>query len=194
MVVSCEEVWREISRYLDGEVPSDLRAAIEEHIGGCKHCAAVLDGTRNVIQLYGDERMLEVPLGFSHRLHRRLEGSMQGSRRSFLGWMVAAVAGVVLAGGFEAARSSSIGRSELRSQHAQPGAGVPPDMMVVVAGNGKTFHLAGCPFIHNKAGVRYMVAREALQEGYAPCVRCMRKYLDADRVSSARGVSKMSRS
>jgi hypothetical protein len=176
MVVNCEEVWREISNYLDGDVSPDMRAAIDAHVSGCKHCTAVLDGTRNVVQLYGDERMLEVPLGFSHRLHRRLEGNMPGSRRSFLGWMVAATAGVVLIGGFEVARSSS-GPRNLRSEHAQPRAGVPPDMMVLVASEGKTFHVAGCPFIHDKAHVRTMVAREAEREGYAPCVRCLKKYL-----------------
>ena len=181
MVVKCEEVWREISNYLDGDVSPDLRAAIDEHVRGCKGCAAVLDGTRNVVQLYGDERMLEVPLGFSHRLHRRLEGNKPGNRRSFLGWMVAAAAAVLVVGGFEAARSSSLERSldngDLRSEHAQPGAGVPPDMMVLVTSEGKTFHVAGCTFIHDKAHVRTLVAREAEREGYVPCVRCLKKYL-----------------
>src|ERR1700730_3744209 len=177
MVVSCEEVWREISNYLEGEVDASLCAAMEDHLRGCKHCTAVLDGTRNVVQLYGDERMLEVPLGFSHRLHRRLEGNMPSSRRGFLGWMVAAAAGVVLVSGFEAARSSSPGHPALRSEHAQPGVGVPPDMMVLISSGGKTFHVAGCPFIHAKPQVRMLVAREAVREGYAPCVRCMKKYL-----------------
>ena len=181
MVVKCEEVWREVSNYLDGDVSPDLRAAIDEHVRGCKGCTAVLDGTRNVVQLYGDERMLEVPLGFSHRLHRRLEGNMPGSRRSFLGWMVAAAAGLLVAGGFEAARSSTSGRSpdlgDLRSEHAQSGAGVPPDLVVLASSEGKLFHVAGCTFIHDKAHVRTMVAREAEREGYAPCVRCLGKYL-----------------
>ena len=130
MVVSCEEVWREISNYLEDEVDPSLRAAMEEHLRGCKRCTAVLDGTRNVVQLYGDERMFEVPLGFSHRLQRRLEENMPGSRRSFLGWMVAAAAAVLVAGSFEVARSSVFSHPELRSEHAQPGTGVPPDMMV----------------------------------------------------------------
>src|SRR5579863_4916064 len=88
MVVNCEEVWREISNYLDGGIEPDLRLAMEEHIRGCRRCAAVLDGTRNVVQLYGDERMLEVPLGFSQRLqHRPEEENMPRSRRGFLGWL-----------------------------------------------------------------------------------------------------------
>ena len=182
MVVSCEEVWREISNYLEGEVDASTRAAMEEHFLGCKHCTAVLDGTRNVVQLYGDERMFEVPLGFSHRLHRRLEENMPGNRRTFLGWMVAAAAAVLVAGSFEVARSSVFSRPELRSEHAQPGTGVPPDMMVVVSEEGKTFHVSGCPFIHDKARLRTIAAREAIREGYAPCVRCMRKYLGASLI------------
>jgi hypothetical protein len=179
MVISCEEVWREISNYLEGDIDSSLRAAMEEHFRGCKHCTAVRDGTRNVVQLYGDDRMFEVPLGFSHRLHRRLEANMPGSRRTFLGWMIAAAAAVLAVGGFEVVKSSAFGRPELRSEHAQPGRGVPPDMMVVVSVDGKIFHVAGCPYIHNQANVRTLVAREAMREGYTPCVRCMKKYLSA---------------
>src|SRR2546430_2490517 len=133
MVVNCEEVWREISNYIDGEVDPGLRSAMEEHFRHCQHCTAVLDGTRNVVQLYGDERMFEVPLGFSSRLHQRLEQNMPGSRRGFLGWMVAAAAAVIVVGSFVVARSSAFRGAELRSEHAQPGTGIPPDMMVVVS-------------------------------------------------------------
>jgi hypothetical protein len=177
MVVKCEEVWREVSNYLDSDVSPDLRAAIDEHVRGCKECKAVLDGTRNVINLYGDKRMLEVPLGFSHRLHRRLEGNMPDNRRTFLGWMVAAAAALIVAGSFEVARSSSLSRAAQRSQQAKPGSGVPPDLVVLVSSDAKIFHVAGCTFIHDKAHVRSMVAREAEREGYAPCVRCLKKYL-----------------
>jgi len=173
MVVNCEQVWSEISNYLDGEVDSELRAAIEEHVRGCQHCTAVLEGTRNVIQLYGDERMMEVPLGFSRRLHQRLESDLTPSRRSFLGWAVAAAASLLVAGGIEVARSSVFSRPSLRSEHARPSNRVLPDMMVIVA------DVAGCPFIHDKTRLRTIRAQEAEKEGYAPCVRCMKKYIDA---------------
>jgi hypothetical protein len=177
MVVSCEEVWREVSNYLDGEVEPGLRFAMQEHIRGCKHCTAVVEGTRNVIQLYGDERMLEVPFGFSQRLHRRLDENMPATRRSFLGWMVAAAAACLVAGTIEVARSSALHIPELRSEHARPGTGVPPDMMVVVSEDGKLFHVAGCDFIHEKTKLRTITAAEAERQGYSPCVRCMKKYL-----------------
>ncbi len=177
MVISCQEVWREISNYLDDDVDPSLRAALEEHFGGCQHCTAVLDGTRNVIQLYGDERMVEVPIGFSHRLHRRLRDNMPGSRRRFLGWMVAAAAAVVTAGSIELASSFAMHDPQLRSEHAQSGVGVPPELMVVVSDKGKMFHVPECGFIHDRSNLRTISAREAQQEGYVPCIRCMKQYL-----------------
>lgn len=177
MVVGCEEVWREVSNYLDGEIEADLRRAIENHTRGCKQCAAVVDGTRNLLQLYGDERMLEVPIGFGHRLHRRLDANMPGNRRGFLGWMVAAAAAVIIVGTFEVARSAAFGEPQLRSEHAQPGNGVPPELRVVASQEGRLFHLPSCTFIHEQDKLRTVTAAEATQEGYTPCVRCLKKYL-----------------
>lgn len=180
MVVHCEQVWREISNYLEDDVDPNLRAAMEAHFGECERCRSVLEGTRNVIQLYGDERMNEVPLGFGNRLQRRLAEDVQPSRRSFLGWIVAAATTALFVGSIELGRYSALRRPQLRSEKAEPGSGVPPDMMVVVSTDGKLFHAAGCPFIHDKAHVRTIAAREAVKEGYTPCVRCLKKYLRAD--------------
>jgi anti-sigma factor (TIGR02949 family) len=71
--ISCEEVWREVSNYLDGEITPQLRARMREHFKGCKHCTAVLDGTRNVVQLVGDAKAFVLPAGFSDRLYQKLD-------------------------------------------------------------------------------------------------------------------------
>jgi Putative zinc-finger len=48
--ISCERVWREISNYLEGETSTELRALMEEHFKGCKHCtAAGWDSQRNPV-------------------------------------------------------------------------------------------------------------------------------------------------
>jgi anti-sigma factor RsiW len=178
MVVNCEHVWREVSNYLDGEVDSVLRSAMDEHVRGCRKCAAVLVGTRNVIDLYGDERMLEVPFGFSQRLRRRLGEPVAGSRRSFVGWMLAAAAACLVLGSVEVVRSFTRGGGSLRSQLAQSAHRIPPDLPVVASEDGRLFHVAGCSFIHEKDRLRTMTAAEATRDGYAPCVRCLKKYLD----------------
>jgi hypothetical protein len=176
MVVTCEEVWREISNYLEGDIEPGLRVAVKEHLSGCKHCTAVMNGTRNVIELYGDERMIELPVGFDQRLRHRLEASMPRSRGTSFGWMVAAAAALLVVGSFEIANSASPAATRLRSQHAQPGDHVPANLLVVVS-DGRLFHVPGCKFIHHKTDERAMIASEAVREGYVPCARCMKHYL-----------------
>jgi Putative zinc-finger len=179
MVVTCEQLWHEISNYLDGEVSPDLRAAMDGHLRGCQKCNAVLEGTRNVIGIYGEDSMFEPPQGFSQRLHRRLEKNMPRQRGTAFGWMVAVAAALLIVGSFELGDSSAFIGPQLRSEQAQPGIGIPPEMMVVVAEDGKLFHAgAGCPLLHDKAHLRTMTASEARREGYTPCVRCMKKYLN----------------
>jgi predicted anti-sigma-YlaC factor YlaD len=70
--ISCIEVWREISRYLDAEVDPDLRARMAAHFKVCHHCRAILDGTNNVIKLIADGEPFEVPAEFSKRLFNKL--------------------------------------------------------------------------------------------------------------------------
>jgi anti-sigma factor RsiW len=178
MVVNCEHVWQEISNYLEGDVDAGLRAAMEDHLRGCKHCSAVLDGTRNVIELYGDERALEIPLGFSQRLHRRLAAQMPQERRgNAFGWMVAFAAACLLIAGVAIGRSSAFSQPPVRSKLAAPAVQVPPGLMVVVYDSGKTFHAPGCSVIHDKQHARIIPAELAIKEGFVPCTRCMKQYL-----------------
>jgi len=76
MVLNCKHVWKEISNYIDGTVPLELRESIEQHLATCRHCAAVLDSTRNILVLVADERTFELPVGYSERLHARLQREM----------------------------------------------------------------------------------------------------------------------
>jgi len=71
--ISCVEVWREISNYLDEDVSPAVHERMEAHFKVCAHCTAVLDGTRNVVGLVGDGRVFQMPDGFSKRLHERLQ-------------------------------------------------------------------------------------------------------------------------
>ncbi len=79
LVMSCREIWREVSSYLDGDVDPALKARMELHFANCRHCSILLDSTHNVIVLTGDGRSFTVPAGFSGRLSRRLERFISGS-------------------------------------------------------------------------------------------------------------------
>ena len=72
MDISCLEVIRELSSYIDEDVTPKLQAQILTHLSGCSRCTAVYNGLRNTITLTGDGRAFDLPAGFSQRLRAKL--------------------------------------------------------------------------------------------------------------------------
>jgi predicted anti-sigma-YlaC factor YlaD len=72
MEISCVEVRRELSNYIENDITPELRTRVEDHFLRCPGCKAVYDGVRNVIRLVGAGGVIELPEGFSRRLFTRL--------------------------------------------------------------------------------------------------------------------------
>ncbi len=70
--MTCREVWREVSNYIDDSISPEARAELELHLSQCRHCTAIVDGIHNVIVLVADGRTFTLPAGFSSRLKARL--------------------------------------------------------------------------------------------------------------------------
>lgn len=75
--ISCEEVLLELSNYIDGVVPTRTRREMDSHFRFCESCAAVLESTRNVVEALGDDRLIEVPPGYSARMEQRLRSELR---------------------------------------------------------------------------------------------------------------------
>ena len=75
--ITCREVWKQISNFLDGDLPTELRKRLERHFSNCHHCSAIMSGTRNTVILVADERAFELPEETSHRLYSRLANFLQ---------------------------------------------------------------------------------------------------------------------
>jgi hypothetical protein len=71
-MVSCAQVLKELSNYIDDDVDPKLRAEIENHLRRCHRCSVLLDSTRKTLRIVGDERVFEIPVGYKERLHRFL--------------------------------------------------------------------------------------------------------------------------
>jgi Putative zinc-finger len=78
MVIDCKHVWNNISGYLDGTLDPAVSQQVQKHLEHCGICSAILDSTRNILILTADERVFELPLGYSERLHARLEAEIEG--------------------------------------------------------------------------------------------------------------------
>jgi anti-sigma factor RsiW len=70
--LNCKHVWGYISDYIDASLDPETRERIERHLEHCEICSAVLDSTRNILYLTADDRVFTLPIGFSERLHARL--------------------------------------------------------------------------------------------------------------------------
>jgi hypothetical protein len=79
--VSCEDVWREISNFIEGDIAPELERAVAAHLAQCRPCTAVHQGAQNLIRLVGDPRSFQVPTEFSQRLYRRLQQEMEEEKR-----------------------------------------------------------------------------------------------------------------
>jgi len=70
--ISCVEVWRQISDYADDDVDPEMKSRLEVHFEHCRHCKAILDGTRNVVALVGDEETFAFDDAISERITNAL--------------------------------------------------------------------------------------------------------------------------
>jgi anti-sigma factor RsiW len=77
MKLNCKHVWQYISEYIDNTIDPSVREDIERHLETCEICSAILDSTRNILVLTADNRTFELPVGYSERLHERLNREME---------------------------------------------------------------------------------------------------------------------
>jgi putative zinc finger protein len=175
MVLKCEDIWREISNYIDDDIDPSLKLAMDQHFATCQKCRAILDGARNVIQIYGDEKAFTLPADFYPQLHRKLEDRVEGPRGQGSAWMLAIAAAILLTATVLVAGVRDRNTPRLRAAMSDP---VSNNFkgLVVVADDTKLFHVAACPFIHGQP--HQMSAEEAIHEGFTPCVRCLHELLE----------------
>ncbi len=78
-MVSCKTIVAHLSEYVDGDATVEMRQKIERHLRGCRRCSAVYDSMRKMLVITGDERVFELPTGFSERLHGFLNEALSKS-------------------------------------------------------------------------------------------------------------------
>jgi anti-sigma factor (TIGR02949 family) len=80
VLISCVEMFRLISAYIDDEVDPDLRQRMAAHLEHCHHCTAILDGTKNIVQLVADDQTFQVPPTLGKKLYSKLDEYLNSSQ------------------------------------------------------------------------------------------------------------------
>lgn len=63
-IIRCRTVMKEISNYIEEALNAALTAAIEKHLKYCRRCRILLDTTKKVLYVVGDEKVLLPPLTY----------------------------------------------------------------------------------------------------------------------------------
>lgn len=79
--MTCEEAFREISNYLDGDMDENLKRELLAHLQICRKCEIVLDTTRKTIDLYCDGKLFPLPALVRDRLHEALRRRLRDQVR-----------------------------------------------------------------------------------------------------------------
>ena len=71
--MTCQDLVRSLSDYIDGTLPPEARAEAEAHLAECDKCHLVLDTTQCTILLYRAAQSPSLDAGRREALLRRLE-------------------------------------------------------------------------------------------------------------------------
>jgi predicted anti-sigma-YlaC factor YlaD len=72
MKLTCEDLVKHLSDYLDNELDEELSRAAQEHLGTCENCKVVLDTTKQTILLYKKNRIIELPSSRKNQLYDQI--------------------------------------------------------------------------------------------------------------------------
>ena len=82
MELNCKHVWNYISEFIDDSLDPETREEVQRHLEHCEICSAILDSTHNILYLTADDRLFTLPVGFSARLHARLDQEFSAAENS----------------------------------------------------------------------------------------------------------------
>jgi anti-sigma factor (TIGR02949 family) len=103
--MTCEQAARDLDAYVDGELETDLAAALRDHLTGCATCHRQLAERQAVGRLVRGAPYFSAP----DRLRERVleQTARSTSRRHIAVWAAAAVLAISVGGGLTLLRSSS---------------------------------------------------------------------------------------
>ena len=70
--MKCQEVIREFSSYLDGDLDRQAIADLELHLSRCEDCRVVVDTVRKTVEIYCKAEPVPIPEDIRTRLHDAL--------------------------------------------------------------------------------------------------------------------------
>ena len=78
-MIDCNQIIAQLSDYLDGEVSTETRQMVEQHLAKCHRCSLVYSTTRQTLKIATESGAFALPVAIGTRLHARLRELFAGS-------------------------------------------------------------------------------------------------------------------
>ena len=78
--MSCQETQDLIHGYIDGELEASVRIELEEHLRECEGCAIIVRQTELTVQIFCNDKPVELPTEVRSRLHETLKRKLHKSK------------------------------------------------------------------------------------------------------------------
>lgn len=77
--LTCDDVVKYLSAYLDGELDNDLSVAATAHLATCERCQVVLDSTQRILLLGKGQSARVIPAARREALFERVRAALEAS-------------------------------------------------------------------------------------------------------------------
>ena len=78
--MNCTNAIHEISNYIDGDLEASIRIELEEHLQECEDCAIIVRQTQLTVEIFCNDKPVELPTDVRSRLHERLKHKLHKSK------------------------------------------------------------------------------------------------------------------
>ena len=78
--MNCTSAIHEISSYIDGELEASVRIELEEHLQECEGCAIIVRQTQLTVQVFCNDKPVDLPTDVRSRLHEALKRKLHKSK------------------------------------------------------------------------------------------------------------------
>ncbi len=71
--ITCKSFLDDMSNYIDGDIPQELRASLEAHLAKCPECWVLFDETRQTVEVIQSYNCHPLPDAVKNRLLNALQ-------------------------------------------------------------------------------------------------------------------------
>jgi hypothetical protein len=76
-MISCDQFIAEFGDFLDGDVASDIRRQLEDHLAHCRTCWVMVDTTRKTLRIITDSSSFDLPEALSEPIVAKVMGRVR---------------------------------------------------------------------------------------------------------------------